>query len=257
MNPHPLFGVDVGTDGAADLSSLDALGLFTVDVQSLLSELNSCASHYRRGSIRMDKIPATATALTESMSSETGTEAAAKPFLELLDAELARVSNCHRSRVDEVTASALVLLNATDGALSRVRSGNEEGVRYRKIAELLSSTCMSMRLYTRTCYYEFEPIATKADKTFCIGSKCMEMVHKAMMVKPGGDLIGILSAAYRNIRVIEEMGGVGGSDLVLDSFDSMKLKRRSHKFLVKYEKIVDLMMAVIAEVPLTVFGMFL
>lgn len=111
-----------------------------------------------------------------------------------------------------------------------------------------------MFLYIRICYYEFEPIAKKADKTFLTGSKCMEMVQKALILTPGGVNIGILSGAYRNIRAIEKMGGVSGSDLVLDSVDSMNLKCRSHKFLVKHEKITDLMMAVIAEVPLTAFG---
>ena len=269
----PFANEDDGTD-SVDLSAFATLGLLSIDVKSLLIELDVCVSRYERGSVRLDAISASvmgAKLLSAKLPYGRVTKiahdpilqatTAAKPFLVLFDLELARLLAFQRSRAEELKASALVLLRATDGAIARVWSGNEDDVRFRERADALSSRCISMYSFIRKCISDILPVAMKADKSLRIGSRCMEAMGWAIKA-PRGDLIAIMSHVYSNIKVIEERFRGGSGYDVGSSSDSDKLRdtvptnleRRSHKFWVKNDKLIDIMLTAVKEVPLTVFG---
>jgi len=252
------------------------LSLFSVSTDALLAEIDAAENRLSSGLVDLEN--------AASVAGIDVADASVGPFLDLLEAELDRVAGCIASQSESVESAARALLTSTDctlpdssavaasstRSLSRRRSSEmsgkntenpteyfaQEALKFRGKTSDLVSMSLSLNYFARKTAAEFRSIAREADNH--IGTSCSQIAHRKLTSSMwssfslGGNIIALLSDVYCNIRAIE-MGGSkksAGEKWVAPA----NFERLTKKYWVKEEKLIEVMFASVAEVPLLVYG---
>lgn len=190
-------------------------------------------------------------ALVLSQATSSTDNAVASRFIEMFQTELSRVTTYIKGQQDSQELSAKAFLSNIDTIVSS--SGGDIRTTLRLQAEDLVKASLQLQRFITRNQAVLQDIATYANEV--LGTSCVTMLQRRFTMVPwkgpNSALVVVLSDIYEVIRAVEQQSQSADQEKweAPSSFE-----RSTTKYWVEDDKLTDLLLTSVKEVPLLVYG---